>query len=182
MVLKSLTDCLRGSPKGPTIISWDTSMATAFKRAKQLLTSAPWLVYLNKVAKLSVAVNASATHVGRAFSSNGPGQQDVFFSKKLDPAQVEYSAFDRELLACFLVIHHFRYMLEGQAFTIYRLQAADYRYPLFLGPMDSQVVLATRLCGQVHIRCPAHCWYQHCGGRHAVLLPENLRAHLQLSV
>ncbi len=42
-----------------------------------------------------------------------------FFSKKLEPAQVKYSAFDRELLACFLGIRHFRYMLEGRHFTIY---------------------------------------------------------------
>jgi hypothetical protein len=44
----------------------------------------------------------------------------VFFSKKFELAQVKYSAFNRELLACFLGIPHFRYMLEGRAFTIYR--------------------------------------------------------------
>ena len=47
------------------------------------------------------------------------GSRFGFFSKKLEPAQVKYSAFDRELLACFLGIRHFRYMLEGRHFTIY---------------------------------------------------------------
>jgi hypothetical protein len=32
---------------------------------------------------------------------------------------VKYSAFDRELLACYLCIRHFRYMVEGRKFTIY---------------------------------------------------------------
>ncbi len=32
---------------------------------------------------------------------------------------MKYSAFDRELLACYLGIRHFRYMLEGRHFTIF---------------------------------------------------------------
>jgi hypothetical protein len=32
---------------------------------------------------------------------------------------VKYSAFDRELLACYLGIRHFKYMVEGRKFTIY---------------------------------------------------------------
>ena len=32
---------------------------------------------------------------------------------------MRYSAFDRELFACFAGIRHFRYMLEGRPFTIY---------------------------------------------------------------
>ena len=43
----------------------------------------------------------------------------AFFSKKLEPAQMRYSAFDRELFACVAGIRHFRYMLEGRPFTIY---------------------------------------------------------------
>ncbi len=42
-----------------------------------------------------------------------------FFSKKLDPAQTRYSAYDRELLACVSGIRHFRFMLEGRRFTLY---------------------------------------------------------------
>ena len=42
-----------------------------------------------------------------------------FYSKKLDSAQTKYSGFDRELLACYLGIRHFGYMLESQNFRIY---------------------------------------------------------------
>ena len=55
----------------------------------------------------------------------------AFFSKKLSPAEQHYSAFDRELLAVYLSIKHFRYLLEGRQFyvmtdhkpLIYALQA-----------------------------------------------------------
>ena len=43
----------------------------------------------------------------------------AFFSKKLQPAQVKYSAFDRELLAMYLATGHFQYYIEGRPFTIF---------------------------------------------------------------
>ncbi len=64
-VLKPLTNCLRGGPKGTTIISWEASMETSFENAKQLPASAAQLGYLDQAAKLSMAVDASATHVRR---------------------------------------------------------------------------------------------------------------------
>ncbi|MFN9939209.1 MAG: RNase H-like domain-containing protein, partial [bacterium] len=42
----------------------------------------------------------------------------AFFSKKLDSTQLKYSAFDRELLAAFLSVRHFRYLLDGRRFHI----------------------------------------------------------------
>ena len=41
-----------------------------------------------------------------------------FFSCKLDSAQLKYSAFNRELLAAYLVIRHFRWALEGRHFVL----------------------------------------------------------------
>ncbi len=42
-----------------------------------------------------------------------------FFSKKLEAAQQKYSAFDRELFACYAGIRHFRYMLDGRRLAIF---------------------------------------------------------------
>jgi hypothetical protein len=65
-------------------------------------------------------VDASADHVGAALQQRRLAAADwqplAFFSKKLEPAQMRYSAFDREL---FTGICHFRYMLVGRPFTIY---------------------------------------------------------------
>ena len=43
----------------------------------------------------------------------------AFFSKKLNPAQQKYSAYDRELLAIYKAVKHFRHMLEARHFTIF---------------------------------------------------------------
>jgi hypothetical protein len=49
----------------------------------------------------------------------GKGWQPLaFFSKKLSPAEIKYSTFDRELLAAYLTIRHFRFLLEGRQFTL----------------------------------------------------------------
>ncbi len=73
--------------------------------------------------ELAVMVDASADHVGAALqqrrSATADWQPLAFFSKKLELAQMQYSAFDRELFACVAGIRHFRYMLEGRPFTIY---------------------------------------------------------------
>jgi hypothetical protein len=68
-------------------------------------------------------VDASTDCVGAALqqqaSPSSPWQPLEFFSKKLEPAQVQYSAFDQELLACCDGICHFRYIREGKSFIIY---------------------------------------------------------------
>jgi hypothetical protein len=70
-----------------------------------------------------VVVDASGMHVGACLQQRLPGrkvwQPLGFFSKKLEAAQQKYSAFDRELFACYAGIRHFRYMLDGRRFTIF---------------------------------------------------------------
>ena len=43
----------------------------------------------------------------------------AFFSRKLSNSEKKYSAFDRELLAAYSAIKHFRHFLEGRIFTLY---------------------------------------------------------------
>jgi cleavage and polyadenylation specificity factor subunit 1 len=43
----------------------------------------------------------------------------AFFSRKLNTAQQKYSAYDRELLAVYEAVKHFRHMLEARHFTIF---------------------------------------------------------------
>ena len=42
----------------------------------------------------------------------------AFFSKTPSAAEMKYSAFDRELLAIYLAIKHFRHFLEGRKFVV----------------------------------------------------------------
>lgn len=49
---------------------------------------------------------------------DGQWQPISFFSKKLQPAETQYSTFDRELLGIYLAIKHFCYFLEGRTFYV----------------------------------------------------------------
>ena len=49
----------------------------------------------------------------------GTGVPIAFFSQKLTAAESKYSAFDRELLAAYSAVRHFRYFVEARPFTIY---------------------------------------------------------------
>ncbi len=121
--LRPLTDGLRGGRKGADKLEWSTAMDAAFAGAKQALLSATHLAHPTVGAELSVVVDASVTHVGACLQQQLPGRRDWqplgYFSKKLEAAQQKYSAFDRELFACYAGIGHFRYMLDGRRFAIF---------------------------------------------------------------
>jgi hypothetical protein len=98
-------------------------MLQAVNKAKAAVEAATALAHPAVGAELSLVVDASADHVGAALQQRPAAAAEWqplgFFSKKLHPAQAKYSAFDRELYACFTGIRHFRCMLEGRKFTIY---------------------------------------------------------------
>ena len=118
-VLAPLTDALKGPGK---TISWTPLMNSAFNRAKQLLSAVPELVHPQSNAAISLSVDASDSHIGAVLQQqlrDKSWSPLAFFSKKLSDAEKKYSAFDRELLAAFSSVCHFRFMLEGREFTIF---------------------------------------------------------------
>jgi cleavage and polyadenylation specificity factor subunit 1 len=109
--------------KATASVEWTSEMEKAFVAAKEALCKATLLAHLHQGGELALMVDASSDCVGAALqqrsSFSSPWQPLAFFSKKMEPAQVRYLAFDRELLACCAGICHFSYILEGQIFTIY---------------------------------------------------------------
>ncbi|EFN71769.1 Uncharacterized protein F44E2.2, partial [Camponotus floridanus] len=65
--------------------------------------------------------DASDSSVGAALQQRGEDGWEplAFFSKKLSPTEEKYSAFDRELLAIYLAVKHFRHMVEARNFIIF---------------------------------------------------------------
>jgi len=120
---RPLTEALKGSPRPSTPVERTEEMRSAFQAAKDALRSAAGLAFPRPQAELALMVDASAEHVGAALqqrtSPTAPWEPLGFFSRKLDAAQVRYSAYDRELLACMQGIRHFRFMLEGRRSTLY---------------------------------------------------------------
>ena len=121
-LLQPLTDALRGGPKGPTPISWSAPMQSAFSAAKAAIADTALLDHPAHDAELSMATDASGSHLGSVLQQRRPGghwRPLAFFSRKLSPTEAGYSAFDRELLAVYSSILHFRHMLEGRPFTVF---------------------------------------------------------------
>jgi cleavage and polyadenylation specificity factor subunit 1 len=117
-----LKRALRWDPGGNHVLRWTNDMFAAFLAARLSLSSSAVLDHPAAGAELSLATDASATHVGAVIQQKRPGsswQPLAFFSAQLDKAQVNYSAFDRELLAVVAAIKHFRYMLEGRSFVVF---------------------------------------------------------------
>jgi hypothetical protein len=51
--------------------------------------------------------------------NGGRWQRLAFYSKKLSGAGTRYSTFDKELLATFSAVRHFRFLLEGRQFHLF---------------------------------------------------------------
>jgi hypothetical protein len=157
-ILKPLTDLLIGGLKGRSRSAWPT-------HSEQLLWQ-PRTHWWRPRAWLTLPKVSSSTSwwmlqliTSAALSSNGDGRQTLgsrsgFFSKKLDSAQVKYTAFDTELMACFQAIRHFRFMLEGRQFTLF----TDHK-PLTTAVRwsNSQAVPPAVVYCRVHERYSAHC-------------------------
>ncbi|UYV63103.1 transposition, partial [Cordylochernes scorpioides] len=100
---------------------WTPTALQAFDQCKFQLANATLLHHPFPEAPLCLTVDASDFAVGAALHQQVGNnfQPIVFFSRKLDAAQRKYSAYDRELLAVYLAIKHFRHLLEGRQFPVY---------------------------------------------------------------
>ena len=108
----------RLSPKSNFDLKWNKNAESAFSESKQILANATLLVHPDSTAQINITCDASDVAVGGVLQQflKGMWQPLSFFSKKLNPAVTRYSAFDRELLAVYATIKHFRLNFEGRNF------------------------------------------------------------------
>ena len=117
-ILAPLTDAFKGPGKS---LTWTLILEAAFRHAKDLLIKVPKPTHPQPSAPISLAVDASDSHMGAVLQQkiDGAWFPLSFFSRKLSDTEKKYSAFDRELLAAYLSIRHFRFMLEGREFLLF---------------------------------------------------------------
>jgi cleavage and polyadenylation specificity factor subunit 1 len=103
------------------LVEWTPVLMRAFEATKAALASATLLVHPRAEARTSLTVDASDSAVGAVLEQfiDGSWRPLAFFSRQLRPPERNYSTFDRELLALYLAVRHFRYFLEGRAFTAF---------------------------------------------------------------
>jgi cleavage and polyadenylation specificity factor subunit 1 len=120
--VRPLTDALQGKGKPQEKISWSEERKAAFEAAKAALSAAALLDHPSPAAEVALFCDASSSHTGAVLQQRRPGQAWRplgFFSQKLSPAEARYSTFDRELLAVYSAIIHFRHLVEGCHFVVY---------------------------------------------------------------
>lgn len=112
---------LTGSVKGSHPINLSGDSLNAFNICKDSLCQAAMLAHPDCNAKLALVTDASDKAMGAVLQQRkGDAWQPLsFFSKKLSPAQQNYSPYDRELLAIYESIKYFRHMIEARDFTIF---------------------------------------------------------------
>lgn len=86
---------------------------------KDDLAKSALLAFPNPSAQFSIQTDAPGIAIGAILqqAKDGIWQPLCFFSRKLTPAQRNYSAY-RELLAVYAAIKHFRFMIEGRNFFV----------------------------------------------------------------
>lgn len=102
-------------------IVWSIEAETAFQKIKAGLAEAALLAHPRHDAETRVVTDASDFAMGAVLeqrSVSGSWQPLAFFFQKFSTAQLNYSAYDRELTAIFESVKYFRYFVEGCVFKI----------------------------------------------------------------
>lgn len=102
-------------------VPWDETLTQAFETCKSDLANSATLAYHGPHQQLLLMTDASNTAMGAVLNvlDEDTVQPLAFFSRKLSPSEQNYSTYDRELLAIYSAIKHFRHSLQGREFAIY---------------------------------------------------------------
>jgi hypothetical protein len=98
--------------RGSQPINWTPELTQAFEDCKASLSRAAMLAHPDCTAPIALVTDASTTAMGAVLQQQirDTWQPLAFFSKKMSGAQQKYSAYDRELLAIYEAVKHFRHM------------------------------------------------------------------------
>lgn len=120
-ILAPLNSYLKASTKNDKRpVPWTVQTEEAFAKSKSILANAVLLNFIALNAPLRLTTDASNVAVGAHLDqfSKGIWSPLAFFSSKLNSSQLNYSTYDRELLAIYLAIKHFSHILHGRNFEI----------------------------------------------------------------
>ena len=116
--------------RGSHSIDWTPALSQAFEECKVSLSRVAMLSHPDGAAPIALVTDASTTAMGAMLQQRRQNtwQPLAFFSKKLSTAQQKYSAYDRELLAIYEAVKHFRHVGRSALRDPHRPQATDLRF------------------------------------------------------
>ena len=126
---------------------WSTSQHTAFNRLKLALTTAPVLMLPDFGKQFVVTTDASDAAVGAILEQDfGNGLQPIAFaSKKLNNAEMRYSAYERELLGIVWAIAQWKHYFRGLHSVVIQTDHAPLRH------LPNQASVNTRVWKWINI-------------------------------
>ena len=119
-ILTPLNALLKATSTNSHTISWNSAATSSFQEIKDALAKATLLVHPKPEAPINVMTDASDVAIGAVLQQylDGKWCPLSYFSRKLSPTEQRYSTFDRELLAVYCAIRHFRHFLEAREFHV----------------------------------------------------------------
>lgn len=117
-----LTELIRLNQDNTNNLTLNESEISSFTNIKSALANINVLSFPNfECNNFQLVTDSSSYAVGAALHQmiNNEPVPIGFFSKKLSNSQRNYSTFDRELLACYLAVLHFKYLIQGRNVTIF---------------------------------------------------------------
>ena len=97
--------------------NWDRKCQEAFDSIKKIVSRETLLSYPNFSKTFEIHTDASKLQLGAVISQEG--KPIAFYSRKLNPAQVNYTTTERELLSIVETLKEFRNILLGQSIKVY---------------------------------------------------------------
>ncbi|PZC82925.1 hypothetical protein B5X24_HaOG209368 [Helicoverpa armigera] len=104
-----------------TPIEWTTEAEQAFEKCRRSITEATILSHPVHGSALAIMTDASDYSLGAVLQQkvNKVWKPLAFYSKAMSETQRRYSVYDRELLAMYTAVKHFRRLIEGCDVEIY---------------------------------------------------------------
>ena len=99
---------------------WGEDQEKAFAQLKIAMTTAPILIFPDFEREFILTTDASLVAVGGILQQDhGRGLQPIAYSsKKLNAAEIRYSAYERELLGIVWAVGQWRHYLQGRRFVV----------------------------------------------------------------
>ena len=116
-----LTEILRKHPKSKQL-PWDEEAQSSFDNLKQELATCPTLIFPSpEASNLQLVSDCSDHAAGAALYQmiDDVPHPISFFSYKLSQPQQAYSTYDRELLALYKAVLHFKTLIDGHNVTVF---------------------------------------------------------------
>lgn len=100
--------------RGP--LMWNNLLEAQFQVAKEALKNAATLAYPKQGAPLCISSDASGFGMAGVLEQyeEGHWRPLAFFSKKMTPAEMQESTYNRELIGAYNAVRHFQHLIEGR--------------------------------------------------------------------